>query len=76
MTCFSFKNLHRRDFPGGQMIRSPPVKGGDVGSIPSPGNRSHIAAGATSLCTSTERSPHATGSSMTQPRLNPAKNNI
>ena len=36
----SFKNMDR-DFPGGAVVKNPPVNAGDMGSIPGPG-RSHM----------------------------------
>ena len=36
----SFKNHLFRDFPGGAVVKNPPVNAGDTGSSPGPG-RSH-----------------------------------
>ena len=33
--------IHTGDFPGGTVVKNPPVDAGDTGSIPSPG-RSHM----------------------------------
>ena len=37
----SFRNQNNRDYPGGSVVKSPPAKAGDTGSIPGPG-RSHM----------------------------------
>ena len=45
-----FKRLKRlfRDFPGGTVVKNPPPKAGDAGSIPGQGTRSHVHAAAKS----------------------------
>ena len=40
-----FKNMCIRDFPGGPMVKNPPSKAGDAGSIPDQGTKIPHAAG-------------------------------
>ena len=51
LTTAPIKN-YRRDFPGGPVVKNPPYKAGDTGSIPGQGNKIPHAMG--------QLSPHAT----------------
>ena len=45
-----------RDFPGGPVVKNPPYKAGDAGSIPGQGTKIPHATGQLSPCTSTRES--------------------
>ena len=59
------KNRQNWHFPGGPVVKNPPINAGDEGSIPGQGTKMSHASGQLSPCTATtepepqlERSPH------------------